>query len=253
MSSRMMTAARERVVAGWCQGAVAQDKDGHAVGPGSSEARRWSMLGALLASWNGGPVEELGQAVTSLHTSTKHLRGAKRKRPEPAKISPRTGFAHAKASASTRRTAVWALSRKSASPRPSNPRLSSCGRAFYACGSKSFQSTTSNASSHGGRGFSFARRRADRDPVSKPRPRGRSRRSAIPVIACSPDCHPSRWFCRLSRVAAGGRTVTGRCESCSVELMRRLRKPATLWSLSSLTCPGSGRAKAVRLAGPSLS
>jgi hypothetical protein len=28
------------------------------------------MLGAVLASWNGGPVEELGQAVTSLHTST---------------------------------------------------------------------------------------------------------------------------------------------------------------------------------------
>jgi hypothetical protein len=28
------------------------------------------MLGALLASWDGGPVEELGQAVTSLHTST---------------------------------------------------------------------------------------------------------------------------------------------------------------------------------------
>jgi hypothetical protein len=70
ISSRMMTAARERVVAGWCQGAVAQDKDGHAVGPGSSEARRWSMLGALLASWDGWPVEELGQAVTSLLTST---------------------------------------------------------------------------------------------------------------------------------------------------------------------------------------
>ena len=28
------------------------------------------MLGAVLASWDGGPVEELGQAVTSLHTST---------------------------------------------------------------------------------------------------------------------------------------------------------------------------------------
>jgi hypothetical protein len=70
MSSTMMAEARERVATGWCQGAVAQDKEGRAVGPGSSDARRWSMLGALLASWDGGPVEELGQAVTSLHRST---------------------------------------------------------------------------------------------------------------------------------------------------------------------------------------
>lgn len=70
MSSRMMAEACERVVTGWCQGDIAQDEDGRPVGAGSSEARRWSMLGALLASWDGGPVEELGQAVTSLHTST---------------------------------------------------------------------------------------------------------------------------------------------------------------------------------------
>jgi len=48
-------------------------------------------------------------------------------------------------------------------------------------------------------------------------------------------------------------SVTGCCESCSVELMRRLREPATLSSLPSLTCSGSGRSKAVRLAGRSLS
>jgi hypothetical protein len=30
------------------------------------------MLGALLACWDGGRVDELGQAVTSLHTSTEH-------------------------------------------------------------------------------------------------------------------------------------------------------------------------------------
>jgi hypothetical protein len=70
MSSRMMSEARERVVTGWCQGSVAQDNDGRVVGPRSSDARRWSMLGALLASWEGGPVDELGQAVTSLHRST---------------------------------------------------------------------------------------------------------------------------------------------------------------------------------------
>jgi hypothetical protein len=65
----MIAAARERVVDGWCQGAFAQDTDGRAVGPGSYDARRWSMLGALLASWDGGP-DELGRAVTSLHAAT---------------------------------------------------------------------------------------------------------------------------------------------------------------------------------------
>jgi hypothetical protein len=72
MFSVLMAEARERVATGWCQGAVAQDEDGRAVGPGSPDARRWSMLGALLASWEGGPVQELGQAVKSLHTSTEH-------------------------------------------------------------------------------------------------------------------------------------------------------------------------------------
>ena len=72
MSSRtlMMAQARERVVTGWCQGAVAEDTDGQAVGPGSSEARRWSILGAVLASWDGGPVAELRQAIASLRSST---------------------------------------------------------------------------------------------------------------------------------------------------------------------------------------
>lgn len=68
--ARLMAEARERVRRGWCQGAVAQDEDGRAVRPWSSEARRWSMLGALLACMDGGPVKVLGQAVTSLHAST---------------------------------------------------------------------------------------------------------------------------------------------------------------------------------------
>jgi hypothetical protein len=66
----MIAAARERVADGWCQGAFAQDDDGRAVGPASYDARRWSMLGALLASWDGGTCDELGHAVTSLHAST---------------------------------------------------------------------------------------------------------------------------------------------------------------------------------------
>jgi hypothetical protein len=65
-----MIVARERVVAGWCQGAVARDGDGRAVDPRSLDARRWSMLGALLAGWNGGPVADLGRAVNSLRAST---------------------------------------------------------------------------------------------------------------------------------------------------------------------------------------
>jgi hypothetical protein len=67
-----MAAARERIADGWCQGAFAQDNDGRAVRPGSYEARRWSMLGALLATWDGGTCDELGHAVTSLHASTEH-------------------------------------------------------------------------------------------------------------------------------------------------------------------------------------
>lgn len=70
MPSRMMVEARSRIIIGWCQGAVAQDEDGRAVAPESSDARRWSILGALLASWNGGPAGDLRQAVTSLHAET---------------------------------------------------------------------------------------------------------------------------------------------------------------------------------------
>lgn len=70
MPSRMMVEARERIAIGWCQGAVAQDEDGRSVAPESSDARRWSILGALLASWNGGPVGDLRQAVSSLHAAT---------------------------------------------------------------------------------------------------------------------------------------------------------------------------------------
>lgn len=70
ISARMVVEAHERVAIGWCQGAVAQDEDGRAVGPRSSQARRWSMLGALLAGWDGGPVEDLGQAVSSLYPAT---------------------------------------------------------------------------------------------------------------------------------------------------------------------------------------
>jgi len=69
MSIRIMAEARERLVAGWCQGASARDASGRTVTPSSSEARRWSILGALLASRNGGRVSELEGAVGALHSS----------------------------------------------------------------------------------------------------------------------------------------------------------------------------------------
>ncbi|HEU4450949.1 MAG TPA: hypothetical protein VFR63_13345 [Gaiellaceae bacterium] len=69
MSIPLLAEARERVLAGWCQGAVARDESGHPVLPSSSDARRWSILGALLASRNGGGVAGVAGAVSSLHSS----------------------------------------------------------------------------------------------------------------------------------------------------------------------------------------
>ena len=70
MSIRMIAEARQRVLAGWCQGAVARDANGRTVLPSSPDARRWSMLGALLASRDGQPVSDLVGAVSLLHRST---------------------------------------------------------------------------------------------------------------------------------------------------------------------------------------
>ena len=67
---QIIAEARQRVLAGWCQGAVASDANGRPVLSSSPEARRWSMLGALLASQNGQPVSDLLAAVSSLHRST---------------------------------------------------------------------------------------------------------------------------------------------------------------------------------------
>ena len=69
MSTRIMEEARERVLAGWCQGAIARDASGRSVLPSSSEARRWSLLGALLASRDGQRASDFLGAVNSLHSS----------------------------------------------------------------------------------------------------------------------------------------------------------------------------------------
>ena len=48
----MVSGARRLVVSGWCQGAHARDEAGVEVPSWSEEARSWSLLGALLASWH---------------------------------------------------------------------------------------------------------------------------------------------------------------------------------------------------------
>ena len=70
MSIQIIAEARQRVLAGWCQGAVARDANGRTVPFSSPEARRWSTLGALLASRDGQPPTDLVDAVSSLHRST---------------------------------------------------------------------------------------------------------------------------------------------------------------------------------------
>jgi hypothetical protein len=50
-AAAMITEARGLVVRGWCQGTHARDRRGLEVPAWSSEARSWSLLGALLASW----------------------------------------------------------------------------------------------------------------------------------------------------------------------------------------------------------
>jgi hypothetical protein len=47
----MLTEARGLLVVGWSRDAQARDRAGNAVSAWSDEARSWSLLGALLASW----------------------------------------------------------------------------------------------------------------------------------------------------------------------------------------------------------
>lgn len=51
-AAAMVSGARRLIVDGWCQGAHARDEAGSEVPSWSEEARSWSLLGALLASWH---------------------------------------------------------------------------------------------------------------------------------------------------------------------------------------------------------
>jgi hypothetical protein len=48
---QLLERAAELVADGWCQRALAQDRDGRQVEPWSESARSWSPLGALLTAW----------------------------------------------------------------------------------------------------------------------------------------------------------------------------------------------------------
>jgi hypothetical protein len=62
----MLTGARRFVDAGWCQGAHARDDAGLEVPSWSEEARAWSLLGALLASWHRQDSQENGNVAAHL-------------------------------------------------------------------------------------------------------------------------------------------------------------------------------------------
>jgi hypothetical protein len=49
-AEHILVRARELVAYGWCQGADARDQRDGPVPPWSEEARRWSLLGALVAA-----------------------------------------------------------------------------------------------------------------------------------------------------------------------------------------------------------
>jgi hypothetical protein len=47
----LLERAAELVESGWCQNALARDRDGRQVEPWGETARSWSPLGALLGAW----------------------------------------------------------------------------------------------------------------------------------------------------------------------------------------------------------
>lgn len=75
-AAAMVTEARGLVAAGWCQGAHARDKRGDDVPAWSDEARSWSLLGALLASWHRHETDALRADVIGHLADAEALGGA---------------------------------------------------------------------------------------------------------------------------------------------------------------------------------
>jgi hypothetical protein len=65
-AAAMVSEARRLVAGGWCQGAHARDEAGLEVPSWSEEARSWSLLGALLASWHRQDSQDNGDIVAHL-------------------------------------------------------------------------------------------------------------------------------------------------------------------------------------------
>ncbi len=72
-AAAMISEARRLVKRGWCQGAHARDDAGTEVPSWSEEARSWSLLGALLASWH--LQDSLDDADVVAHLADAHALG----------------------------------------------------------------------------------------------------------------------------------------------------------------------------------
>jgi hypothetical protein len=75
-AAAMVTEARGLVVRGWCQGTHARDRRGLEVPAWSDDARSWSLLGALLASWQRHDADALEADVISHLVEAEALGGA---------------------------------------------------------------------------------------------------------------------------------------------------------------------------------
>jgi hypothetical protein len=75
-AAAMVSEARSLVARGWCQGTHARDRRGLEVPAWSSEARSWSLLGALLASWHHHEADTLEADVIAHLADAEALGGA---------------------------------------------------------------------------------------------------------------------------------------------------------------------------------
>jgi hypothetical protein len=73
---RLLRNARELILAGWCQGADARDRDGNAVDPWNEHAVQWSILGAIVRlleheaeEYGEVPLDELASALYAIADS----------------------------------------------------------------------------------------------------------------------------------------------------------------------------------------
>jgi hypothetical protein len=75
-AAAMVSEARGLVVRGWCQGTHARDRRGLEVPAWSSEARSWSLLGALLAAWHRHEIDTRDADVVAHLADAEALGGA---------------------------------------------------------------------------------------------------------------------------------------------------------------------------------